>query len=130
MEKLSTQGIEGIAIKNSMKEHITKENIIDWIVTKVSGLPNHDALKYNPELVLYVSSCIEIACRDNAVKTDKLDVFVQVYKKLYDVSPQDEVVLINTLEFVLKNSLVKIKSSFTFKSFLKLLMKMIPSVAM
>ena len=52
MNNLSTKGIDGIPIKNSMKEHVTKENITDWIITKVQGLPNYESLKFNPELVL------------------------------------------------------------------------------
>ena len=128
MNNLSTKGIDGVKIKNTMKEHVTKEQIIEWISTKVQGLPNYEALKYNPELVLYVGSCIEIATKENGVKTEKLEIYLAVYKKLFDLTANDEVIIINQLEFLLKNSLIKGKIGVSLKSIFKFMVRLITNL--
>ena len=101
MNVLNTTGLDNVSLKNSAKEHITSANLILWIVSKVETLPNYEGLKYNPELILYVSSCIEVACVDNKIKCDKLDVFIQVYKKLFEMTTNDEVVAVQMLNLLL-----------------------------
>ncbi len=128
MNVLNTTGLDTMSLKNSAKEHVTSANLILWIVSKVETLPNYEGLKYNPELMLYVSSCIEIACIDNKIKCDKLDVFIQVYKKLFEMSTNDEVVVVQTLNFLHKNSLIKGKKYKIFNFIKKGLMMIIPLV--
>jgi hypothetical protein len=59
------------------------------------------------EVTLYIGSCIEIACSENSIKTDKLVVFTQIYKRLFDISVQDEVVICQMLNFLHSNNLIK-----------------------
>ena len=119
MNGLHTSGLDKLAVKNSAKEHVTKEQLVAWIADKVLSLPNPEALKFNVELALYISSCIEVACKDNGISTDKLEVFMSVYKKLFDLSTQDEVVLVQILGFLHKNSLIKGKVTTSIYAFLK-----------
>ena len=119
MNGLNTSGLDKLAVKNSAKEHVTKEELVAWIADKVLSLPNPEALKFNVELALYISSCIEVACKDNGISTDKLEVFMSVYKKLFDLSTQDEVVLVQILGFLHKNSLIKGKVTTSIYAFLK-----------
>ena len=128
MNVLNTTGLDNVSLKNSAKEHITSANLILWIVSKVETLPNYEGLKYNPELILYVSSCIEVACVDNKIKCDKLDVFIQVYKKLFEMTTNDEVVVVQTLNFLHKNSLIEGKKYKIFNFIKKGLMTIIPLV--
>ena len=128
MNALNTTSLDKISIKNSAKEHITTANLILWIVSKVDQLPNYEGLKYNPELVLYISSCIEVACMDNKIKCDKLDCFIQVYKKLFEMTVNDEVVLVQTLNFLHKNELIKGKKYKIFNFLKKGLMMIMPSI--
>ena len=78
-----------------------------WIVEKVQQIENLEALKYNGELVLYICSVIECACLENKIKTDKLDLFIQVYDKCFEMSVQDKVVVTQMLDFLHKNNLIK-----------------------
>lgn len=119
MNGLNTSGLDKMTVKNSAKEHVTKEQLVAWIADKVQSLPNPDALKFNVELALYISSCIEVACKDNGISTDKLEVFLAVYKKLYDLTAQEEVVLVQILGFLHKNSLIKGKVTTSVYAFLK-----------
>jgi hypothetical protein len=86
---------------------MTDANIVAWIVEKVQQIENLDALKYNGELVLYVCSVIECACLENKIKTDKLELFIQVYDKVFEMSVQDKVVVTQMLDFLHKNNLIK-----------------------
>lgn len=107
MTSLKTSSLETIKFKNSMKSHMTDANIVAWIVSKVQQIENLDALKYNGELVLYVCSVIECACLENKIKTDKLELFIQVYDKVFEMSVQDKVVVTQMLDFLHKNNLIK-----------------------
>jgi hypothetical protein len=107
MTSLKTSSLENIKFKNSMKSHITDANIVTWVVDKVQQIENVEALKYNGELVLYICSVIECACLENKIKTDKLDLFIQVYDKVFEMSVQDKVVITQMLDFLHKNGLIK-----------------------
>lgn len=107
MTSLKTSSLETIKFKNSMKSHMTDANIVVWIVEKVQQIENLEALKYNGELVLYICSVIECACLENKIKTDKLDLFIQVYDKCFEMSVQDKVVVTQMLDFLHKNGLIK-----------------------
>ena len=107
MTSLKTSSLENIKFKNSMKSHMTDSNIVAWIVSKVQEIENIDALKYNGELVLYICSVIECACLENKIKTDKLELFIQVYDKVFEMSVQDKVVVTQMLDFLHKNNLIK-----------------------
>lgn len=107
MTSLKTSSLENIKFKNSMKSHITDANIVTWVVEKVQQIENLEALKYNGELVLYICSVIECACLENKIKTDKLELFIQVYDKCFEMSVQDKVVVTQMLDFLHKNGLIK-----------------------
>jgi hypothetical protein len=107
MTSLKTSSLDNIKFKNSMKSHMTDANIVAWIVSKVQEIENLEALKYNGELVLYVCSVIECACLENKIKTDKLELFIQVYDKVFEMSVQDKVVVTQMLDFLHKNNLIK-----------------------
>ena len=64
---LSTAGLDNIQFKNSLKAQCSQEQIVELISTKISTLPNFEALKYNTELVLFVSSCLEVSCAENGL---------------------------------------------------------------
>ena len=57
MNSLNTSGLDKLAVKNSAKEHVTKEQLVAWITDKVLSLPNPEALKFNVYLFVY-RSCV------------------------------------------------------------------------
>ena len=126
---LSTVGLDTIQFKNSLKAHCSKEQIVKIISTKILALPNFDALKYNPELVLFVSTCLETACTENSLQVDKQEMFLSIYGKVYDITPLDQVIIIHVLEFLLTNKFIKLPKSkiidFLKKGLIKLLAQFI-----
>ena len=107
MSSFKTSQLNQIKFKNSMKHHVTDANIVQWIVEKCNTMENLEALKYNGELALYVSCCIECSCQENSIKTEKLDIFLQVYEKIFEMSVQDRVFVTQTLDFLHRNNLIK-----------------------
>ena len=100
---LSTKGLDSLPFKNAMKEHITTASVIEWIVNKITNLPNIEGLKYSPELSVYICSCIVISFLENQITGDKLEVYIAVYKRVFDISTNDEVVIVNILNFLHRN---------------------------
>ena len=107
MTSLKTSSLNNIKFKNSMKNMVTDANIVQWIFDKCSIIENLESIKYNTELVLYVSSCIECACAENKIKTEKLEIFIKVYEKLFEMSVQDKVVITQMVDFLHRNNLIK-----------------------
>ena len=105
---LSTTGLDNIQFKNSLKAQCSQEQIVELIATKISTLPNFEALKYNPELVLFVSTCLEVSCAENGLQVDKQAMFLSIYKKVYEITTLDEVIIVHVLEFLLTNKFVKL----------------------
>jgi hypothetical protein len=129
---LSTAGLDNIQFKNSLKAQCSQEQIVELISTKISTLPNFEALKYNPELVLFVSSCLEVSCAENGLQVDKQAMFLSIYKKVYEITTLDEVVIVHILEFLLTNKFVKLPRGkileYIKKGLTKLLAQFISSV--
>ena len=100
---LSTVGLDTIQFKNSLKAHCSKEQIVELISSKILALPNFDALKYNPELVLFVSTCLETACTENSLQVDKQEMFLSIYGKVYDITPLDQVIIVHVLDYPSQN---------------------------
>ena len=126
---LLTKGIDSLPFKNNMKEHITTAQVVEWIVNKINTIPEVEALKYSPELSVYICSCIEISFLENQITGDKLEVYTTVYKRVFDISTTDEVVIVNILNFLHRNKLIKSKIPTNILNILKkLILKIIPSV--
>jgi len=127
MNSFKTSSLNDISIRGSAKETVSKEQMIQWIVTQVNAIGNTESLKYNVELVVYISSCLEIACKQNNLRVDKLECLISVYKELFDMSPHDEVVIIQILDFLHKNKLIKDKVNKILVFLKKSLIAIIPS---
>jgi len=125
MNSFKTSSLNDISIRGSAKETVSKEQMIQWIVTQVNAIGNTESLKYNVELVVYISSCLEIACKENNLRVDKLECLISVYKELFDMSPHDELVIVQILDFLHKNKLIKDKVNkilvFLKKSFIAII---------
>jgi len=125
MNSFKTSSLNDISIRGSAKETVSKEQMIQWIVTQVNAIGNTESLKYNVELVVYISSCLEIACKQNNLRVDKLECLISVYKELFDMSPHDELVIVQILDFLHKNKLIKDKVNkilvFLKKSFIAII---------
>jgi len=127
MDSLKTSELNSMKFKGSMKQHITDSNIVEWIVTKCKTIDNIEAIKYNVEFVVYIASCIEVACLENKIKSDKLDIFILVYEKIFEMSIQDKVVITQMLSFVHQNKLIKSLKYPIYNFFKKSLKSIIPA---
>ena len=114
---INLKAIETIQFKNSLKDHCTTDTIVTIIQEKIKTIPNIEAQKYNPELMIFIASVLEKTMSDNSLKGDKMDMFLSIYKSVFEISTLDEVILRKVIEFMLCNKLIKIENKIT--SFLK-----------
>lgn len=127
MNSFKTSSLDDLSIRGSAKETVSRDQMVTWIVEKVRSISNPDALKYNVELVVYISSCLEIACKENNLNVDKLDCLLSVYKELFEMTTHDEVIIIQILDFVHKNKLIRDKVNKLVVYFKKFCSAIIPA---
>jgi hypothetical protein len=106
MNNIKLDELDKIKFKHSLKTHSTRESIVSAVVEKVKALPDYVSLKYNQELLIFVCSALEILCKLNKIKVDKLECLVEIYKECYEIDTRDEVVLNSMVDFVHKNDLI------------------------
>ena len=110
---LDLKAMDTIQFKNSLKDNCTSESIVVAIQDKIKSIPNIENQKYNPELMIFIACVLEQTLYDNKVKGDKMDMFLSIYKTVFDLSAQDEVILRKIVEFMLTNKLIKIENRVT-----------------
>ena len=74
------------------------------IVEKVRQIDNHEQLKFDNELLIFLCSCIE-----NSVeyKQDKKKLAIEILNSLFELSSDDITILSNSIDFLCNNKLVK-----------------------
>lgn len=86
-----------------------EKSLIDYVMDELKGLDLSN-LKLDPDFILYISEVIEnqVKNKDDDAKPNKLDIFVEILKKLFpNISKEDLDNAKKILEFLLKNSMVK-----------------------
>jgi len=127
MNNFKTKSLEDISLKNDAKQVVSKDQMVTWVIERIrTSIPNPESLKYNPELVVYISSCIEISCAENGLRVDKLECLIEIYKSLFELSTQDEIIIIQMTNFIHKNKLIKTKISDIVKVLKKCFIYLIP----
>lgn len=114
---INLKAIDSIQFKNSLKDHCTTDGIVEVIKNKVKTIPNIEEQKYNPELMIFISSVLEQTMFDNKLKGDKMEMLLSVYRHVFELTTLDEVIVRKVIEFMLDNNLVKIERGVS--SFLK-----------
>ena len=104
------KAINDIQFSHSLREHCTAEKLAELIKAKVAGIPNIESQKYNPELVLFIAKLIEQTVYDNTLNTDKASLFIDIYKHVFELTAQDEVIFRRLVDFMLDNDMVTLET--------------------
>ena len=105
---VNVKSLDAIQFKNSLKDHCSLETLVSLIQAKVKTIPLIETQKYSPELALYVANLIEQSLYDNQLTGDKAAMFLEIYKNVFDLSVQDEVIVRKLVDVFLDNGLVKL----------------------
>ena len=103
LNPLDTKSIEKIVLKNTLKSHYSENALIELIVGKIKEIPEYTKLKTDIELTLIVCKMIETISTDSDLKLDKLQTIIQVYTKAFDMSTDDQMLLVNIVNFFHQN---------------------------
>jgi hypothetical protein len=98
--------------KNTLADHIAVNTVKNNIVTKISSIPNYISLKYDLELIKYISNLIENMIPKNTKKTlDKPSTIIDIMSTLFSLNDQDKSILSQSITFLMNNKHIKTSST-------------------
>ena len=100
LNPLKTKSMKKIVLKNTLKNHYSINALMELIVKQVKDIPDYDKLKQDIELILLICSMIETIATDSDIKIDKLEAIVGIYKQLFEMTTDDQLMLINIVNFL------------------------------
>ena len=103
-------------LKNTLKSHYSEKAMIELVVGKIKEIPEYSQLKSDIELTLIVCKMIETITSDSDLKLDKLQTIIEIYKKSFDMSTDDQLALVNVVNFLHQNNSFLYKKSFLKKA--------------
>lgn len=94
--------------------------LVTYICDRVKETPNYEQRKNDVSLVKFVCLAIEeiISKKKKGLKTDKLELCVTIFTKLFGMSDRDRKILVDTVEFLHTDGQLK-KTKFSYKLILK-----------
>ena len=116
LNPLDTKSIEKLVLKNNLKSHCSEKAMIELVVGKIKEIPEYSQLKSDIELTLIVCKMIETITSDSDLKLDKLQTIIEIYKKSFDMSTDDQLALVNVVNFLHQNNSFLYKKSFLKKA--------------
>ena len=108
--------MEKLVLKNTLKSHYSEKAMIELVVGKIKEIPEYSQLKSDIELTLIVCKMIETITSDSDLKLDKLQTIIEIYKKSFDMSTDDQLALVNVVNFLHQNNSFLYKKSFLKKA--------------
>ncbi len=90
-------------LNNSLKSHYSSHGLIQLIVKQVTDIPEYVKLKKDIELILVVRRMIDGITIDSHVKVDKLETIIGIYKELFDMTTDDNIMLVYIVSFLHEN---------------------------
>jgi hypothetical protein len=109
LNPLKLHSLEKIVLKNSLKTHYSFHGLIDLIVKQVKEIPEYGKLKQDTELILVVCHMIEGITLDSNVKVNKLETAVAIYTALFEMTADEQIMLVNIVGFLHENNAFLIK---------------------
>ena len=85
-----------VSFQNSLQDHNTTFTTVDALVQKIQAIPNHQALKLDLELTLYVCKVVEniIGSKSKTSSIDKGNIVVTVFQAIFPSLSDDEIAYI------------------------------------
>ena len=103
LNPLKLHSLEKIVLKNSLKNHYSSHGLIELIVKQVKDIPEYVKLKQDIGLIIVVCRMIEGITFDSKVKVDKLETIIAIYKELFDMTTDDNIMFVNIVSFLHEN---------------------------
>ena len=97
-----------VPLKNSLKTLSDSTTLKQLLVTKIQNIVGFQSLKSDVELSLYICNCLENAVVDlNVGKIDKKALIISVFTELFSLSPDEQLILGNQVQFLFDHKKIK-----------------------
>ena len=99
-----------VSFQNSLQDHQTTYSTIDALVQKIQSIPNHQALKLDLELTLYICKVVEniIGSKSSTSTIDKSNIVVSVFQAIFPDLTDDQIAYIKQqIQYFWSNKLIK-----------------------
>lgn len=95
-----------IPLKNSLKSSVKFSKISDVILERIKDIPDIEAQKLSLELISFVCNLIEYHTK-HKYKLNKENLLLFTLKRVVSLSPEEESVIKNCIEYLHTNKLIK-----------------------
>ena len=93
-----------VKTKNTLSVAAHKKNLRDSIIAKIVEIDQHETLKFDNELLIFICNCIENALD---IKMDKKALALDILHHVFELSQDDRLILGASIDFLCNNKLVK-----------------------
>lgn len=96
-------------LKNTLDSHFKYNKILTTIFTKLNEIPNiHELRNHNVDLIKLVCNLIEnLIEKGNRNKINKLELAIDVFKRLFNYQPNEIEILKNIINFLWSKKHIK-----------------------
>ena len=104
-----------VQFQHSLEDHQTTYSTIDALVQKIQSIPNHQALKLNLELTLYVCKVVEniVGTKSKTSTIDKSNMVIQVFQTLFPDLTDEQINYLKTqISYFWSNKMIKRRGLF------------------
>jgi hypothetical protein len=99
-----------VSFQNSLADHHVTYTTVSELITKIQSIPNHQDLKLDLELTLYICKVVEniIGKKSKTSTIDKLEIVIKVFQGIYPVLTPEELTYIkNQVQYFWTNKMIK-----------------------
>ena len=97
-----------VPLTNIVKNHLDSTTLKQLLVSNIQNIVGFQSLKSDVELSLYICNCLENAVVDlNVGKIDKKALIISVFTELFSLSPDDQLILGNQVQFLFDHKKIK-----------------------
>jgi hypothetical protein len=104
-----------VDFKNSLADHNLTHGTVQDVAAKIQTIPNHQLLKLDPELTLYVCNSVEniVGQKSSTSTIDKSNMVVTIFNSIFPGLTEDEIDYVKKqIRYFWSNSMIKRRGFF------------------
>jgi hypothetical protein len=116
--------VQGFVVpKNNLLKDIKVSKCVDLVVKEIQSIPNFSTYRIDPEVIKMVINIVENVYTEKKSGDTKKSIVVQAFVKVFNLTPQEQKILSDFIDFLSNNN--KIKKISIIKKYVKPLLSWI-----
>jgi hypothetical protein len=116
--------VQGVIVpKNNLLKDIKVSKCVDLVVKEIQSIPNFSTYRIDPEVIKMVINIVENVFTEKKSGETKKSIVVQAFVKVFNLTPQEQKILSDFIDFLSNNN--KIKKISVVKKYVKPLLSWI-----